>query len=51
MFELLMLYRNAQFQVDEKNMKIKVYMNGKLSADIVFYDRQLFNTIYKYIRK
>jgi len=49
--ELLMLYRNAKFQVDDKNMRIKVYMNGKPSADIVFYDRQLFNTICKYIRK
>jgi len=51
MLELLMLYRNAQFAIDEKNMRIKVYINGKLSADIVFYDRQLFNVVCKYIRK
>lgn len=51
MIELLMLYRNATFQIDDRNMRIKVYMNGKLVADIIFYDRQLFNTICKYIRK
>jgi len=51
MIELLMLYRNATFQVDDRNMRIKVYMNGKLVADIVFYDRQLFNVVCKYIRK
>jgi len=51
MLELLMLYRNATFQIDEKNMRIKVYINGRLSADIVFYDRQLFNVVCKYIRK
>jgi len=51
MLELLMLYRNARFVVDDKNMRIKVYVNERLSADIAFYDRQLFNTIYKYIRK
>jgi len=49
--ELLMLYRNAKFQIDERSMRIKVYVNGKLAADIAFYDRQLFNTICKYIRK
>jgi hypothetical protein len=51
MLELLMLYRNATFQIDERNMRIKVYINGRLSADIVFYDRQLFNVVCKYIRK
>jgi len=51
MFELLMLYRNARFQADERSMRIKVYVNGKLSADIVFYDKQLFNIVCKYIRK
>ena len=51
MLELLMLYRNATFQIDEKNMRIKVYINGKLSADIAFYDKHLFNIVCKYIRK
>jgi len=51
MLELLMLYRSATFQIDDRNMRIKVYINGKLSADIAFYDRQLFNVVCKYIRK